>query len=165
MKLKNIILSVDFCLSITITLISLITLPKELKSIFACSFYSVGISVLSIIFSLFFTCLAIIMTTNDNDFVKFMEESNLFTKLLNTFKFTLCLLFLSLVYSIVAFQYFDFFVKTFGDKHTQSKFYFLFFEFLFAYGLTATAMCVYDTIKFSSYRTKFINQRQQKSNS
>jgi phosphoglycerol transferase MdoB-like AlkP superfamily enzyme len=137
-------------------MISFFCLPKEIKSIFACSFYSVGISVLSIIFSLFFTCLAIIMTTNDNDFIKFMEEDKLFTKLLFSFKFTLGLLFISLVYSIIAYQYFDYFVKSFDDKHKQNKVFFLLFEFLFSYGLIATAQCVYDTIMFSSYRSKFV---------
>ncbi len=155
MKFKNIICSWDFALSAFCTGITAFFLPTLIKSTFACSFYSIGINVLSIIFSLFFASLAILMTTNDNDFIKYMEEENLFTDLLNSFKITLYSLFVSLIYSIIANQYFDFFVKTYSDKHLQSKYFLLVFEFLFSYSLLATALCVKDSIKFTKYRSKY----------
>jgi hypothetical protein len=162
-RIKDIILSWDFCLSAVCTVVTAFCLPHLIKSTFACSFYSVGINVLSIIFSLFFASLAILMTTSDNDFICYMEEQKLFSMLLSSFKITLYSLFLSLIYSIIANQYFDFFVKTESDKHLQPKYYLLVFEFLFSYSLLATALCVRDSIKFTDYRSKYFSQKNKKS--
>lgn len=163
MNYKSIIYSFDIWIALAITAVTAFFLPAEIKSTFACSFYSVGITVLSIVFSLFFACLAIIMTSNDNEFVKFMEDPDrLFTRLLDSFKFTLSLLLFSLAYSIVAFQYFDFFVKIHSERHYQHKAFFLLFEFLFSYALCATSQSVYDTIRFTSRRTIFLKQSDKK---
>lgn len=142
--------------SVALTAVSAFFLPTRILSSFACSFYTVGITVLSIIFSLFFACLAILISFSDNDFIKYIEQRGHFTKLIKFFKFTLLILFFSLIYSIVSYQYFDFFVRSISEQHTQHKIFFLVFEFLFSYSLLATAYSVRDTIKFSERRTTFM---------
>ena len=159
MKLKDVILSWDIIVAIIITLITSIILPAILPIKFCLSFYNIGISVLSIIFSLFFAALAIIMTSSDNDFIDFLEENNDFTALLNSFKTTLLILFISLFYSIVLYVITDYFTNISDAMKFQNVVYFLLFEFLFCYSLFATGLSVKDTITFSKFRAKFSNRK------
>jgi hypothetical protein len=161
MKISTIILSWDFVVSIILTLATAIFMPTMLKISFCISFYNIGITVLSIIFSLFFAALAIIMTSSDNDFIEFLEEENDFTALLETFKITLLMLFISLIYSIVLYVTSDYFAKTNDDQFQQHKIFFLLFEFLFSYSLLSTSLSVKDTIKFSDIRAKYLKSKKQ----
>lgn len=161
MKLKQIILSWDFVVSIILTLVTALFLPSELTVTFSISFYNIGISVLSIIFSLFFAALAIIMTSSDNDFIEFLEETGDFTALMNTFKVTLIMLFVSLIYSIVLYVCSSYSVVNGNDKITQNKIFFLVFEFLFSYSMFATALSIKDTIMFSGYRAKYLKNKKK----
>lgn len=161
MRLDKIILSWDFVISIILTLTTAIFMPTLLKISFCISFYNIGITVLSIIFSLFFAALATIMTSSDNEFIEFLEEENDFTALLDTFKITLLMLFISLIYSIVLYVTSDYFAKINDDKFQQHKIFFLFFEFLFSYSLLSTALSVRDTIKFSDIRAKYLKSKKK----
>lgn len=162
MKISNIILSWDFLLSTVLTLVTALIIPMNLKITFCITFYNIGISVLSIIFSLFFAALAIIMTSSDNDFIEFLEEKNDFTALINSFKFTLLMLFLSLIYSI-ALSVFSDFIRIENTKPlVQNKTFFLIFLFLFSYSLFATGLSVKDTIVFSMFRAKFLGKKNSK---
>jgi hypothetical protein len=162
MKFSNIILSWDFVISIVLTLATAIILPEMLKMSFCISFYNTGITILSIVFSLFFAALAIIMTSSDNDFIEFLEEENDFSALLDSFKITLAMLFFSLIYSIVLFVSSDFFAKDNNLNFEQHKIFFLVFEFLFTYSLLSTALSVMDTIKFSGLRGQFLKKKNKK---
>ena len=159
MKISNIILSWDFVIAIVITLITALIIPSYLTVSFCSSFYNIGITVLSIVFSLFFAALAIIMASSDNDFIEFLEENNDFTALLNSFKITLIMLFVSLIYSIILFVISDFQNIELIPIPKQHKIFFLIFEFLFSYSLFATGLSVKDTIVFSVYRAKYISKR------
>ncbi len=156
MKIRTIVLSWDTVLALFITLVTAVFLPATLNASFTISFYSVGISVLSIVFSLFFASLAIIMASSDNDFIRFLEEEGDFTALLDTFGVTLLMLFLSLIYSIVLYLATDYFLKKHPDGYAQFNIFFLAFEFLFSYSLIASALSVKDTMKFSRLRAKYL---------
>lgn len=163
MKIKNLLISWDFILSTIITIITCHLLPYYLPIEFCKSFYGMGISVLSIIFSIFFAALAIIMASSDNDFIRFLEEEGDFTMLLTSFKITLAMLFISLIYSIVLFVITDYFCSPLTKQSLiQHKGFFLIFEFLFCYSLIATGLSVKDTIFFSNYRAKFLMQNKLK---
>lgn len=159
MKINNYILSYDFLIALFSTMISYHFLPDLLRINFAISFYNIGITVLSIVFSLFFAVLAIVMASSDNDFIKFLEEEGDFTRLLFTFKFSLSLLFISLIYCIVLYMISDFHLKEIGETYKQCKWYFLVFQFFFAYSLFSSALNVKDTIIFSQKRGDFIRSR------
>jgi hypothetical protein len=162
MKVKNIILSWDFVISVIIAIITWCLLPLWLKLPFAAGFYMVGITVLSIVFSLFFAALAIIMSSTDNDFILYLEEKKQFTTLMTSFRFTLYVLFLSLVYSIILYTCSDYVIKELGEKTVQHKVFFIIFLFLFSYSLLATGLSVKDSISFTHYRTKFLGGLKKK---
>lgn len=164
MKLRHIVLSWDFFLSLVLTLVTALFIPTLLKISFCSSFYNVGITVLSIIFSLFFAALAIIMTSSDNDFIEFLEEKGDFTALLDTFKVTLVMLFVSLIYSIVLYVCSEYIAKEISDVAKQHKIFFLIFEFLFMYSMLATALSVKDTIVFSDFRSRYLKSKKHKKN-
>ncbi len=156
MKIRNVIVSLDTVLALLVTLITAFFLPDLLMASFCASFYSMGVTVLSIIFSLFFASLAIIMASPDNDFIAFLEEDKHYTALMATFKITLVMLFVSLAYSIVLYVYSDYWVKI-DENSKQYKLWFLVFVFFFTYSMMAAVLSVKDTIMFSVFRTKFIN--------
>ena len=159
-KSKDIFLSWDFVIAIILTLATYALLPSTLQLEFCKSFYNIGITVLSIVFSLFFAALAIIMASPDNDFINFMEEEGDFTDLLYRFKFVLITLFISLIYSIVLFVMTEYKLSTLHVQTGAQHFiFFLVFEFLFSYSLIATLLSVDDTIKFSKFRARFISNK------
>lgn len=162
MKLSSIILSWDFVTAIVLTLATALILPVDLSIEFCKSFYGIGISVLSIVFSIFFAALAIIMASSDNDFIEFLEEEGDFSALINTFKVTLVMLFISLIYSIVLYVISDFCLSNPENLvKTQHKVFFLVFEFLFCYSMIATGLSVKDTIVFSNFRSRFLSMKKK----
>jgi hypothetical protein len=154
--------SYDFILSLAISVFLYFILPTYLKASFTSSFYNIGITVLSIIFSLFFASLAILMSSTDNDFILYLEEEKLFTGLMATFKLVLLALFVSLIYSIVIYTTNDYYIKNNGENSFQHKFCFIIFQFLFTYSLIATALSIKDTISFTAFRTRFLEQKKGK---
>lgn len=156
-KIKSILLSYDTAVAFAITIVIMFFLPTTIRADFAMSFYSVGISVLSIVFSLFFTALAIIMSSSDNDFINYLEEKGRYSFLMFTFKVTLTSLFLSLCYSIFIYVYMDFFIKHKSPDYKISSLFFLVFVLLFTYSLAASLLSVKDTISFSKYRLLYLN--------
>ncbi|HEY1194687.1 hypothetical protein [Flavobacterium sp.] len=127
---------------------------------FTLSFYNVAMTVLSIIFSLFFTAMAIIMSSSDNDFIEFLEETKTFTELLWSFKITLLFLFMSLILSIILYSGTSYWLESYNeDSWLQNKTLLLILEFLFLYGMFATWFCIMDTIKFSKYRSIYLSKK------
>lgn len=154
---RTYIMSWDCGIALASSILLYCILPIYIKATSATSFYNVGITVLSIIFSLFFAALAIIMSSTDNDFIMYLEEEKLFTGLIDTFKFVLVMLFISLGYSIVLYNTTDYYIKQHGEANSlHHKNLFIVFNLLFTYSLIATALSVKDTITFTTYRTKYL---------
>lgn len=158
MKNSEIIRSWDLILALALTFITFLCTPDYLTLDFCKSFYNIGVTVLSIIFSIFFAALAIILTSSESDFILFIEEEGgTFTALLDSFRFTLSLLFTSLIISICFFVLTDYtIIYSENSKGIQHKSFFLIFEFVFLYSLFATGLSVWDTISFSKYRVRFL---------
>lgn len=155
MKIKSIFLSWDIILSIVISVLFYFNVPCLIDIVFAKDLYSIGISVLSIVFSVYFAALAIIISAGDNEFVKFLEEDeNLYSELIFTFKFSLIILFIALIYSIILYIQTPF--KISQDIKFQNRIFVVIFSFLFFYGLFASLNATLDSIKFAKYRTKFL---------
>lgn len=164
-RLKALIVSWDFMIALLSVIITYFLLPEFVNMKFALSFYNVAMTVLSIIFSLFFTAMAIIMSSSDNDFIEFLEEKNTFTELLWSFKVTLFILFLSLVLSIILYSGTSYWIeKNFNDVWFQNSKLLLMLEFCFLYGMIATWFCIMDTVKFSKYRAIFLKNNNKKNN-
>lgn len=155
MNIDNIIRSYDLIVSLILTMLILAFVKSDLPILFVKSAYSTGITVLSIVFSLFFASLAVIMSSGDSDFIKFLEEKNQFTGLINTFKYTLIILFFGLVVSLIFYLISEYQFTGQNVKY-QNRWMFISFCFFFLYALACTVMSVKDTILFSLYRSKFI---------
>jgi len=155
MKIKAIFISWDLILSVMIAVLFYLLLPNLIDIAFAKDLYGIGISVLSIVFSVYFAALAIIISSGDNEFVKFLEEDeNLYSELIFTFKFSLIILFIALIYSILLYIQCSF--KISQNIKLQSSVFLVIFTFLFFYGLFASLNATFDSIKYAKYRTKFL---------
>lgn len=163
-RLKSMFISWDFLATVLVTAATYYIMPDYLNMKFLLSVYNMSITILALIFSLFFAALAIIMSSSQNDFIDFLEEENLFSELLWSFKLTLIMLFVSLIYSIVLYTGTSFFVETYGEQWLQSGMFFLVLSALFTYSMGATCVSVYDTIIFSEFRSKFERSTKNKDN-
>jgi len=155
MKIKYILLSWDFITALLLAIVSFFALPYWVSSTFAKDIYGVGISVLSIVFSVYFAALAIIMSSSDDDFVKFLEEEKQYTTIISSFEFSLLVLFLALVYSLGLYAFTSFWLT--NNCINQELWWMVAFTFLFFYGLFAAVSSTRDAINYSKYRTKFLN--------
>lgn len=162
MKIREIVLSWDFVIAIVITPLTALLLPKRLSLDFCLAAYNIGITVLSIVFSIFFAALAIIISSSDNDFIDYLEKEGDYTALLNSFIITLIILFVSLIFSIVMAVITLYIIHNKPIDLTQCNVSFLIFEFLFSYSLFATGLSVKDTIAFSKYRAKYLRRKKSK---
>jgi hypothetical protein len=144
----------DLVASISVAAGALVLLPPWVKASFVISLYEMGISVLSIIFSVFFAALAVIISAGDDKFVMYLRSYGLYDGLLWQFKFTLRLLFLSLVFSIVAFA------VTAAAESQQFKYQaiivFSFFCFLFVYSLFASVLAVGSAMRYAQSRMTYL---------
>ncbi len=152
-KIENIVLSWDTFFGMIATIISILCFPDTIKNDFCSSIYGTAIAVLSIIFSIFFASLAVLMSFQDNEFIAFIERpQRIFSRLLQYFKITLGALFVSLVYTIFVYIY-----STYHkDNSLNSKSLFCIFIFLFAYSLFATGLSIIVTLKLTTGRATFI---------
>lgn len=157
--LKQILLSWDFGISVIATIALACALGDSVPVAFAKDVYGVGISVLSIIFSVYFAALALIMTSGDDDFVHFLEENGDFTAIVDTFRFSLLSLFGALVYSIIVYIYTSvelYSKNTATATQEQPEVFLWFFIFFFSYSLLAALGATLDSIRYSVSRTKFL---------
>src|SRR4030095_16781 len=140
--------------SAALVLLALILfLPSGVSNSFARDVYNVGVSVLSIIFSVFIAALSIIMASGSDDFVSFMEEEGRFSLLLWMFKVTLLLLFIALIYSLSLYSATSFWIIQ--GKVNQNKTFISAFSFLCLWALSGTLVATLTALKYSQMRIKF----------
>ena len=160
MKIKQIITSWDIWLAFVISVVATFLFPSRIPINFAHDVYFMGLSVLSIIFAIFFASLAIIMSSSHDDFVTFLEEKDQYTIIVNTFRFTLILLFIALLLSIFLYVYSGY-AKSQGVVD-QCNIFFGLFCFIALYALFAVVMATGETITYSKYRSQFLKIKQEK---
>jgi hypothetical protein len=128
-------------------------LPNPMPGEFCKDIYAVGISVLSILFSLWAAALALLMTSPDDEFVRFMEQEGDYTFLVGTFKVTLVSLFVALAASIGLYAGTAF---ALGTVRTQNKAWMVGFAFMATYALVAALLSMLDSIRYAERRVKFL---------
>ncbi|MBM7855043.1 hypothetical protein JOC37_001426 [Desulfohalotomaculum tongense] len=160
MKLKNIFLCWDFITATAITLILWLLLPSSVAGTFAKDIYGIAIPVLSIVFSVYFAALAIIISSGDNDFISFLEEDGSYTEIINSFKYSLIITLISLVFSILLFGFTSY--KLILSILSQNKNLFAVFVFLFSYSLFTVFNSSMDAITYVKYRIKFTEIKRQR---
>jgi hypothetical protein len=157
MKIKDILLSWDFLASLPISLVVAYLLPFWVSNEFAHDLYGIGISVLSIVFSVYFAALAIIISSSDDDFVRFLEEEGDYTAIITTFEFSLGALFIALLYSLIMYA---FTAAWIAHKFESQQYWWLaIFTFLFLYSLFAALNSTMDSITYAKFRTKYLKKK------
>ncbi|RRR66870.1 MAG: hypothetical protein EI684_19930 [Candidatus Viridilinea halotolerans] len=164
MKVKQMFFSWDIWVAILVAAISGFALFPDIPNAFAKEVYNIGISVLAIIFSVYFAALAIIISSWDNDFVGFLQKRGYYERLIFAFLASLIILFTALVYSIFVFSLSAFWVAENSTPTRQSVYWFIGYSFWFAYGLFATISSSIDAIKYTQYRAKFLTLQHEGDN-
>lgn len=154
MKPKDIIVSWDFTIALMVGGLTCYYSPEKVFHDVALAFYNTGVSVLSILFSVYFAALAIILSSSSDEFVKFLEKDGSYSAIIKLYKYTLAILFIGLVASIGLSLITSFASK--GSVNSQSKFYISSFAFLFSYAVFCSYNSARDAITYSMYRMKFL---------
>lgn len=160
MGIKDVFKSWDFIGAVILALILCCILPSNISQSFARDMISIAISVLSIIFAVFFAALAIIITSGEDDFIRLLEENNDYTGIIQTFKYTLAVIFISLVFCI-AYYGITSYTLILGTTN-QSKYLFTTFSLLFIYALFCAFNASFDAITYSKYRAKYFQIKNTK---
>lgn len=153
--IRKIFLSFDFIGSALCVLIMIPLVPSVVPTSVAKEFFGICISVLAIVFSVFFAALAVFITSGDNEFVKFLEEEGAFTRIIWSFRVTLLALFVALILSIALF------ISTLqSDSAMTTSSYPGWIVVAFAgiaiYAMLATVNSCLDAIKYAEFRARFI---------
>ena len=160
MNIKSIVLSWDFLSALIIAVIIYCFLPTLISAKFAAQIYNIGVSVLSIVFSVFFASLAVIIAAPSDDFIRFFNKNGGYDELLSIFKHTLVMLFIGLFYSIIGYSLSSFFTEEFTEKFYQNKAFIAIFSFIFSYSLFCSFNSAKDAIVYSIYRNKFLDLKE-----
>lgn len=156
---SRIFTSLDFWIATVAACLLAFWFPYWLPNGLAKDYYGIGISVLSIVFSVFFAALAVIITASDDDFVAFLDAEGDYTELLLNFRFSLGLLFCALIYSLVLYAYTS--ARISRSVERQHSLFVVVFGFLFLWGLFAAFNSAYDAIKYAEYRKKFLEKQRR----
>lgn len=156
MTIRSFLLSWDIGAAAAVALLLWHFLPDQVSSAFCKEMYGVGISVLSILFSLWAAALALLMTSPDDAFVRFMEEHHDYAFLVATFKVTLVALFFALALSICLY---GFTTLTLGEGKTQSKVLVTGFSLVATYSLVAALLSMLDSIRYAERRVRFLGPK------
>lgn len=159
--LKSIFFSWDFLLAIAIAIALYFFLPLLIPAKIVKPIYEVSISVLSVIFSVFFAALAVLITAGDNEFVRFLEEDGSYKKIIFTFKVTLILLFIALLFSIFSFVTILPFTET-DIEFVYPKIMVVLFAFIVLYALLASISSTIDAIKYAEFRARYLEVTKDK---
>ncbi|GAB3571417.1 hypothetical protein [Hymenobacter daeguensis] len=157
MTFKSIILSWDLAGAILVLMLSYYLLPDCVSQDFAVVCYNTGVSVLSILFSVYFAALAIILSSSSDEFVAFLEKDGSYSAIIGLYKYTLKVLFIGLVFSIAA-SVATSYLNNIGIKE-QGKLFVSSFLSLFFYGVFCSYNSAKDAISYSMYRMKFLKSK------
>ena len=153
--LRSLLLAWDWPIALLVVTIGNFTIPADIAFSFAKDIFAVSISVLSIVFSVFFAALAVLITSGDNEFVWFLQEDGSYSRIIWTFRVTLTLLASSLVASILLYVA-SLHPASLVPVPTYPRWLLLGFCFLGLYSLLAAVQSSFDTITYAQYRADYL---------
>jgi hypothetical protein len=154
-KAKSIVISWDFALAFLSIFLMILVVPSAIPAQVAKEIYATSLATLAIIFSVFFAALTVLITSGDNEFVKFLEEDGSFSQIVWSFKFTLLVLFVALVLSIGLFI-FVLAKEAQGTIELHPGAITVAFAGFSFYALFSTLNSSLDAIKYAEFRVKFL---------
>jgi hypothetical protein len=152
-NIRIFIWSLDTLLASLGALVAFLVLPRCVDSSFSVDILSVGISVLSIVFSIFFASLTFIISSSNDNFVDFLNKKGHLDEIILMYRWTLASLFVSLIYSISSYSYVSY-VEISGES--VQRYIIILFAFLFIYSLVASLLSTESAIKYAKRRAEFI---------
>ena len=153
---RSLLISWDWITAAAIVLAMSFLIPSGLTFPLAKEIFGASISVLAIVFSVFFAALAVLITAGDNEFVAFLQEDGSYIRIVWTFKITLLLLSLALLSSLVLFT------TSLAPSQLQPppaypRSLLLVFGFLGLYALLAAMHSSLDVIRYAQFRADYLH--------
>lgn len=137
----------DFIYASLVAVLCIFLLPSECLTLNAqSSILGMAISVLSILFAIFFAALGIIISVPSKDFIDFANKKKALTRIIGSFEWTLIALFVALIFSIVIWSYIQLAATGCGLKSPGICLFSL-FVFLFVYSLLSAFISSIDCTK------------------
>lgn len=155
MKIKEILISWDIFAAVIVGGALALLLPPYLMAVLIKDLYGVGITVLSIIFTIYFAALAIIISSASDDFILFLEEEGDYTALLAHFRYAVVVTFIALVASIV-FYGVTAFQLTANPDAMQTRWWFVCYVILFSYTLGVVFNTALDALQYPRFRAQHL---------
>jgi hypothetical protein len=145
---------VDVIGALLVLVVLFATLPTYVPVQLAKEFFGLSASVLSIVFSVFTAALAVIISSPDDKFVRWLESEGIYRDILFGFKFTLLALFTALVASIGAFSWTVLQIE--AGVLVQHRSGLLIGASLLTYALVATLLSTLAAIRHAHSRADFL---------
>lgn len=153
--------AVDFWAAIAISIAVYFALPSKTEIDFVISIFELGVQVLSIVFSVYFAALAVIITAGDNKFVSYLQRLGVYSNLIWSFKVTLFLLFCALIISMILYVS----VLPFSGQPIKDAYFpnwgFALYAFFTLWSLFGAATATLASISYAEYRVKFITNQKE----
>ncbi|WP_157096896.1 hypothetical protein [Picosynechococcus sp. PCC 8807] len=159
---KQLIRNLDLLSGFAALLLVITFCPNSISNDLAKEMYGIGVTIQSIIFSVYFAALAIMISSGDDKFISFLEERGRYTRLIQNFRITLAILLSALVYSLVMYTVTAIFLSV--NKLQQSEWFLGFFAFLSVYSLIAIFFASDDVINYALYRSEFLEGEVEEGN-
>jgi hypothetical protein len=153
--LKSFFLTWDIYVSLAVVVVLGFLIKDDISLSIVKEILTVSISVLAIVFSVFFAAMAVLITAGDNEFVRFLEEDGSFKQIAGIFRVTLLLLFIALLISIILFVIIVSFSGE-DDVYIFPKWGLLVYSFLALYALLSAINSSLDAIKYAELRARFL---------
>jgi len=155
-NIKRIIFCWDFIGALLIVILFSFITPLWISQDAAKEIFTVSISVLSIVFAVFFAAVTILITAGDNDFVRFLMEDGTYKRIIWPFRISLLLLFIALLASIFLFILS---IKYDGGSTVKyfPKWVMLFYTFVSLYALFASVNAANDAVRYAEFRAKYLD--------
>lgn len=154
LKFKNIFCSWDFILSITLFVLTILLLPYKISNVLAKEIYTVAITVLSITFPVFFAALTAIITSSDDQFAIFLDSHGLYKPIINTFKYSLYVIFIALMLAIALSILTTCLINV--SIASQPKWTVGPFGSIFIYSLLVGFNAIITAIKYADFRIRYL---------
>ncbi|MCB1309158.1 MAG: hypothetical protein KDK30_13290 [Leptospiraceae bacterium] len=153
--IKNRFISWDFFTALALTVGLYFIVPEQIELAFALDLYVVGITVITMCIFYFLAVLALLVSASDEDFILYLQKQNVYTSVFNTYQYTIFILFLALIYSLIMYGIASY-MKYILPGNKQSQFFFLGFLFLFAYAIFTAFESSLDSVHYLKVRVKFM---------
>lgn len=146
--------SADLAFAVGVAVIVHAALDRTVSLTLAKDLCSLSINVLAIVFAIYLAALGLIMSSGNDQFVKFLSKEGYFDRFIWTYKFTLGIVFSALFFSCSEYLYVDILAER--KINFISRYHVILVVALFVYAISAATLSTMDAIRYSETRRKFI---------